>query len=125
MEAAELFRQGEIGSQYLQKFRANRRDVNGVADNPFREKIYHLFRHGGRNIQLRFIGRRPEMRGGDHLVHLDQRMASRRRLIDVNVQSGRPFRYDTTDVAEADNSNGLVAELDSDEFVAIPLAALQ
>ena len=44
---------------------------------------------------------------------------------DFHPESGRPFRYDTTDVAEADNSNGLVAELDSDEFVAVPLAALQ
>ncbi len=40
-----------------------------------------------------------------------------------HFQAGGSLRDDTPDVAEADDTDGLVAELDADKFVAVPLAA--
>ena len=44
---------------------------------------------------------------------------------DFHPQSGSPFGDDPADIAEADDADGFVAELDANEFIALPFAALR
>ncbi len=43
--------------------------------------------------------------------------------ITLIIKSGGAFGDDAADVAEADDADGFVAQLDADKFIALPLAA--
>ena len=68
-----------------------------------------LFQCAGLDAHAGDIFRRDERIEADHAHH----------------QSGGAFGDDAADVAEADDADGLVAELDADKFIALPLAALE
>src|SRR2546427_1677618 len=86
LQGAQLLGEQQVWAQHPEDLGRERGYVDRVLDDAPAEEVGDLLRDGDRDVHLRLAGRGAEVWRADHLLHPEERMAGRRRLLLEHVE---------------------------------------